>query len=187
MQTIRMTPAGLLPSDESVEIFADRKEKKAFFISKGRSLSIDELPNDFKRSLLQKMLRDKPAMKEIGHLGYSEAIKRYAFCLYGSLDHVPDFHEGELSDAENFRCGKNCTCLKWKFKSITTINGRKITPRQLEIIELLRAGLPGKQIADRLNIELATLNNHKQAIMLKLDAHCTADIINKSIEQNIIN
>ena len=187
MQTIRQVPAGVLPQDVSVEIFADRIKKKAYFITKGRSLSIEELPKNLKRDLLVKLLQDKPALKELGKLGYSEAIRRYAFCLYGTLDHVPDYHQGKLSDAENFRCGKNCTCLKWKFKNIRTRDGQVITARQLQIIELIREGKPGKQIAAELNIKLPTLNNHKQAIMAKLNAQNSTDMVNKAIEQNIIN
>jgi len=47
----------------------------------------------------------------------------------------------------------------------------RLTGRELEIAELMDAGLPNKQIAHRLQIELPTVKNHVHHILDKLDVH----------------
>jgi len=181
-------PAGSLPQDAAVEIFGDRKTKEVFFMTKGRTYDFEHLPEKHKRQLLKKMLADKKAMQQLGHLGYKEALKRFAFCLYGSLDHIPDYcKNGNLGITDNFRCSDNCQCLKWETKSISTSDGQNISNRQLQIIDLIKQGFPDKAIAHQLGIALATLNNHKSAIMKKLKAYSKVDIITSSINQNILN
>jgi two-component system, NarL family, nitrate/nitrite response regulator NarL len=46
---------------------------------------------------------------------------------------------------------------------------RRLTPRELEIIALLEEGLSNKQIAARLQIEVATVKNHVHNVLEKLD------------------
>ena len=49
-----------------------------------------------------------------------------------------------------------------------------LTKRQLEILRLLAKGVPSKQIADRLNISLHTVNRHRQDILSCLKVANTA-------------
>jgi PAS domain S-box-containing protein len=51
-----------------------------------------------------------------------------------------------------------------------TGDGIGLTPRQLQVLELLADGRPAKQIADRLRISVATVRNHIRAILLELGA-----------------
>jgi len=188
MQTIfKPIPSGSIPGDHSVEIFGDRKSKEVFFFRNGETKSFKDLPETYKRQLLQKLLKDPIARKQLGHLGYTEALKKFAFCHYGSLDNVPDFcADGQLGPSDNFRCSDNCACLAWKSKQIHTEDGKHITPKQLQIIDHIRRGFPDKLIAHKLGIAISTLDNHKTAIMKKLNAFSKVDIITKSINQNII-
>jgi two-component system, NarL family, nitrate/nitrite response regulator NarL len=48
---------------------------------------------------------------------------------------------------------------------------RRLTPRELEIIALLEEGLSNKQIAVRLQIEVATVKNHVHNVLDKLDVN----------------
>jgi len=181
-------PAGSTPGDQSVEIFGNRKTKEVYYFKDGQTHKFEDLPQTYKRQLLKRLLDDKIAMKHLGHLGYNEALKRFAFCHYGSIDHVADFcSKGKLGQSDNFRCSDNCKCLTWQSKNITTINGVKIYPKQLQIIDLIKKGFADKQIADIMHIAVATLNNHKKVIMDKLGAHNRVDIITTAINQNIIN
>lgn len=181
-------PAGSMPGDHSVEIFGDRKTKELYYFKDGQTHKFEDLPQRYKTQLLKRLLGDKIAMKHLGHLGYTEALKRFAFCHYGSIDNSADFcKDGKIGLSDNFRCGDNCQCLKWESKNITTEAGVKIWPKQLQIIDLIRKGFADKQIADIMHIAVATLNNHKRVIMDKLEAHNRVDIITKSINQNIIN
>lgn len=57
------------------------------------------------------------------------------------------------------------------------INKTTLSPRETEVAILLAKGLINKEIADRLNISLATAITHRKNIMEKLHARSLADII----------
>jgi len=48
---------------------------------------------------------------------------------------------------------------------------RKLTPREIEICNLIRIGASSKKIADTLNISTATVNKHREQIRKKLNIH----------------
>ena len=54
-----------------------------------------------------------------------------------------------------------------------------LTPREREVMDLLRRGLEYKEIADRLNISIHTVNNHLAHIREKLGVHNAIEAINK--------
>jgi DNA-binding NarL/FixJ family response regulator len=47
----------------------------------------------------------------------------------------------------------------------------ELTPREVEIVKLVDAGLSNKEIGRRLSIELSTVKNHVHSILEKLGAH----------------
>lgn len=183
---IHKLPAGLLPGDQSIEILADRETRKLFFIQNGSVYSFKDLSNAYKRQLLVKLLADKPALKDLGYLGYSKALEEFAFCLFGGADSNPDFDEdGKLGVVENFRCGLNCRCLSWKSKKIT-YNKNSVTKRELQVLDLLKLGDPDKLIAHKLKISMSTLNTHKKNIMNKFGASSKTSAVVHGIENHII-
>lgn len=185
-QVIHQMPAGLLLSDSSTEMFGCRETKKVFAISKGKTIQFSEL-NPIKKALIfEQLLNDDHAIADLKELSQSEAIEEFAFCLYGGLDHIPDFDsKGNLKASENFRCSNNCRCLKWNSKSIS-INGNKLTPRQIEIISLFASDLPDKQIADQLHISESTLDTHKRHLFEKFNVQSKSGLITKAISNKII-
>ena len=48
------------------------------------------------------------------------------------------------------------------------MNSLRLTPRQLEILELVSLGLTNQQIADRFVVERSTVQNHTAKIYAKL-------------------
>ena len=52
-----------------------------------------------------------------------------------------------------------------------------LSPREIEVALLLSKGCINKEVADRLNISLATVISHRKNIMDKLHARSLADII----------
>jgi DNA-binding NarL/FixJ family response regulator len=52
-----------------------------------------------------------------------------------------------------------------------------LTPRQLEIVGLIEAGLSNKEIARRLGIEVPTVKNHLHTIFEKLHVHRRSDAV----------
>jgi two-component system nitrate/nitrite response regulator NarL len=55
--------------------------------------------------------------------------------------------------------------------------GEQLTPRELEIAGLIDEGLSNKQIARRLQIELATVKNHVHNILEKLNVHSRLEAV----------
>lgn len=185
-QVIHQIPAGLLISDKSTEVFGDRNTKKVYALSEGKTIPFSEL-HPVKRALIfEKLLDDEVAIADLKNLSQTEAIEQYAFCMYGAADHIPDFDsKGNLKPAENFICSTNCRCLKWKSKCIS-INGNRLTPRQLEIVTLFASDLPDKQIANKLHITESTLDTHKHNLFEKFGVNSKTGLITKAISNKII-
>jgi DNA-binding NarL/FixJ family response regulator len=51
----------------------------------------------------------------------------------------------------------------------------ELTPRELEVLQLIDDGLTNKEIADRLVIEVGTVKNHVHNILQKLDVSSRED------------
>ncbi|MGA8869873.1 MAG: response regulator transcription factor [Candidatus Acidiferrales bacterium] len=62
-----------------------------------------------------------------------------------------------------------------------------LTPRQLEIVQLLAEGKSNKEVATILNISVKTAETHRANIMLKLDLHSITDLVHYAIRNEIIH
>lgn len=62
-----------------------------------------------------------------------------------------------------------------------------LSPREIEVAILLCKGLINKEIADKMNIALATVVSHRKNIMDKLHAHSLVDIIVHCVVNGIVN
>lgn len=185
-QTIHQIPAGLLISDATTELFGDRKTKKVFALSQGKTIPFAQM-SPIKRALIfEKLLSDDIALHDLKIYSQSEAIERFAFCVYGAADHEPDFDAmGNLKSADNFTCSDNCQCLKWHSKNIA-VNGNKLTPRQVQIVNLFASDMPDKQIASLLQISESTLDTHKHNLFEKFGVNSKSGLITKAIYFKII-
>jgi len=185
-QRIHQLPAGLLVGDKSTELIGCPDTKKVFFLSNGNTRPFAELDKPKKAKLFEKMLSDTPAMNDLKGLSFDKALESFSFCVFGAADASPDFDiNGNLKTDDNFLCSNNCKCLKWESKNIT-VDGKKITPRQLEIIQLLATDLAYKQIADQLEISEATVDTHRSNIFKLFNVHSRAGIVTKAMAQKII-
>jgi DNA-binding NarL/FixJ family response regulator len=61
-----------------------------------------------------------------------------------------------------------------------------LTNREREILQLIAEGYTNKQIAHLLHLSLKTVETHRAAIMRKLDASSTADLVRYAIRNKII-
>jgi len=55
--------------------------------------------------------------------------------------------------------------------------GRKLSPREREVLNLICSGKTSRTIADHLSISDKTVETHRTRIMQKLDKHCVADLV----------
>lgn len=62
----------------------------------------------------------------------------------------------------------------------------KISSREREIIGLISIGLTNKEIADKLNISIRTVQSHRKNIMQKLGVNKTAHLVKVAIEKGYI-
>lgn len=61
----------------------------------------------------------------------------------------------------------------------------RLTPREKEILSLIRQGLLSKEIAGRLNLSIYTVNNHRKNILAKLDADNVIEAINRADDSGV--
>ena len=60
-----------------------------------------------------------------------------------------------------------------------------LTPREIEVLRLVGRGLLSKEISDRLNISIFTVNNHRKNILTKLRVNNAIEAINRAGEYGI--
>jgi DNA-binding NarL/FixJ family response regulator len=65
-------------------------------------------------------------------------------------------------------------------------NQSEITPREKEVLELVADGQSTKQIADKLNISIRTVESHRINMLKKFDVNNTAELIKRAIELKVL-
>ena len=63
----------------------------------------------------------------------------------------------------------------------------RLTSRQIEVLQLIAEGFGNKEIADRLQISVKTVEFHRGRIMAKLGAHNVADLIRYAVQSGIVS
>lgn len=64
--------------------------------------------------------------------------------------------------------------------------GAQLTPREMEVLQLIAEGMANKQTAVELKISIKTVEKHRQRIMDKLNVHDTAGLTRHAIAKGII-
>lgn len=83
-----------------------------------------------------------------------------------------DLTVGLKSQVLNFRTGK--------FISLHDCNDHintTLTPRETEVLKLIKKGLLSKEISDYLSISVNTVNTHRQRVLEKLDANNSMEAV----------
>jgi DNA-binding NarL/FixJ family response regulator len=62
----------------------------------------------------------------------------------------------------------------------------RVTPRELQVIQLLAGGKTNKEIASELRITFRTVETHRAKIMLKLGIHSVAELIHHAIRKKLV-
>jgi DNA-binding NarL/FixJ family response regulator len=79
------------------------------------------------------------------------------------------------SVAEAHQDGAVSTCAGW----------RSLTPKEIEILRLIVAGLSNKAIAERLQISVKTVETHRSRIMEKLNIHKATDLVRYALQHGL--
>jgi DNA-binding NarL/FixJ family response regulator len=62
-----------------------------------------------------------------------------------------------------------------------------LTERERQIYQLLAEGNSNKEIANRLNLSLHTVETHRARVMEKLDIHSAADLVLSAVRRGLVN
>lgn len=62
-----------------------------------------------------------------------------------------------------------------------------LSPREIEVLQLLAEGKRASEIADRLHLSVKTVQTHRRNIMEKLDLHNLADLTKYAIQKGLIS
>jgi len=136
-------PAGLMPHDLNIEIFADPDHfGKCLFVQHGRVQPFHELPIEVIPALYEECFMDKKAVKAMRMMGIkSEAmVEQYNYCNRGALDGIPDVSTSGKLTREFFDCGRRGKCPREGLVCKMTFGQIKITPRELQCLRLNSKG-----------------------------------------------
>ena len=64
--------------------------------------------------------------------------------------------------------------------------GNRLSPRELEVLQLIAEGKPNKQVAAELGVSFKTVDKHRQHLMSKLDIHDVTGLTRYAIAEGII-
>ncbi|TAL56847.1 MAG: response regulator transcription factor [Bacteroidetes bacterium] len=90
---------------------------------------------------------------------------------------------------QKYLCGKIVDILVRGQNDISdssSCEGVKLSDREIEIIQLIAAGLGNKQIADKLFLSVHTVATHRKNIMSKIGVNNSAGLVMFAIRQNLI-
>ena len=62
----------------------------------------------------------------------------------------------------------------------------QLSPREMEVLQLIAEGQPNKQVAAELGVSFKTVDKHRQNLMSKLDIHDVAGLTRYAIAEGII-
>ena len=65
--------------------------------------------------------------------------------------------------------------------------GRRLTPRELEVLQLVCEGLNNREIAARLDLSINTVAVHRANIMSALGVHKTAELVMYALQNGLVN
>lgn len=65
-------------------------------------------------------------------------------------------------------------------------HANRLSPREVEVLQLIAEGKPNKQVAAELGVSFKTADKHRQNLMGKLNIHDVAGLTRYAIAQGII-
>jgi len=176
-----------LKNPDDIEFFGIRKNKTVQYLQAGQVHYFGDLAPKYYVLLHAKLYADKPALEYFRQFDIKEVrkVELYTYFLYGSLDHKPDIINGVLQPSENFRHTSLCPSLKFSGKDIT-IDGVRLTLRDLTIIDMSARECGDYEIAQALGITESTLGFHKKQLFTKTRTQCKIGLVAKSFLNKII-
>ena len=155
------------------------------------------LPGMSGAKIARRLRRDYPAMKILAISAENSkdtvqdmldaGIDGFISKQRGDADELADAIRSVMSGEEYF--GRDIAPIIYDIyvsKKKTTVITHEFTDREKEVIQLCRDGLMCKEIADRMEISINTVNTHKKNIFLKLGINNTMEMVRYALKHGII-
>ena len=88
-----------------------------------------------------------------------------------------------------YLCSDATTALMLSYKKLienkTLPTGPKLSERELDVLKLIAEGLRTKEIADRLNLGVKTVETHRANLMIKLKCASPVDLVKYALREGI--
>ena len=91
-----------------------------------------------------------------------------------------------LSMHQPYFPGSAAEFLLEQIMSASNAHRSALTMREREIVQLIAEGGINKQVAQKLNLSVKTVETHQAAAMRKLKFHATAELVRYAVRNNII-
>lgn len=178
-------PAGLLPEDCNIELFANPTEfGKCYWLQYGQTRPFHELPVQVIVELYRELFLDKKAVKGLNGMGITkdnEMVEQYNFCNRGKLDSKPDITESGKLNKEYFDCGRHGKCPGEGKVCKLEFGGVKITHRELQCLRLNSKGKSYAEIRCEMGFNSQnSVNSLMSRLRDKFSATSKTDLLVKS-------
>lgn len=121
------------------------------------------------------LLRDALAVGVRGYVLKSDAMSNMVAAIHALLQ-----HKSYLSP------GVSGTVVEGFLRRKEAEPGDRLTPRERQIVQLLAEGRSNKEVADRLNISVKTVEAHRANIMHKLNLSSFSDLVHFAIRNKLV-
>lgn len=99
---------------------------------------------------------------------------RVHLLVFGGADHLPTRHDRQLLE---FAHRELVPLIGSRLATDADLSKRGLSPRRRQILEFAIAGLPEKEIADRLGVQPSTVNEQMQKLYAHFGVHTRARLM----------
>ena len=149
------------------------------------SVSVDDFPN-YKLIFNHRYIRKDGSSSQFMHEGSLTFVDdRSLPCIKLSVfAEIGDFKTDETMILTIFRFSPDLGYQKIFKKVYGYTSNLLLSMRELEVIRLCHEGLSGKMIAEKLNLSIHTVKNHKRHSMAKTSTHNISELIHFCIKNH---
>jgi len=183
-------PAGLLPEDCNIELFANPDQfGKCLFVEYGQTRPFHELPIEVIPSLYSECFADKKAVKALRNMGVKSEniVEQYNYCNRGQLDSIPDISSSLKLTREFVDCGKHGKCEGEGIVCKLVFCSVKITHRELQCLRLNNKGKSYAEIRCEMGFNSQnSVNSLMSRLRDKFSATSKTDLLIKAHQIGIV-
>jgi DNA-binding NarL/FixJ family response regulator len=107
-----------------------------------------------------------------------QIVRQWIKCHHAHYDGILDIDENGIRNFEYSYCPKRGECQSCDILEVCyPVRSTKLRKSEINVLRLLVAGLDEQQISDTMNLSVATIKNHRNNMLKRLDLHKTTQLI----------